>query len=91
MGNYLQKTQILFWQLLQKYNIILATIYKKPKYYFGNILQKPNIILATFTKSPILFWHLLKKKKKNPKLLDKQLFYQGPNIIWQKNYIMLKA
>ena len=56
----------------------MATIYKKPKYYFGNYLQKAQI----------LFWHLLSK---NPKLLGKQLFYLNPNIIWQKNYIMLKA
>ena len=28
---------------------------------------------------------------KNPKPLDKQLFYQNPNIVWQKNYIMLKS
>ena len=67
----------------------MATIYKKPKYYFGNYFQKAQI----------LFWQLLQKAQyyfgifyqKNPKLLDKQLFYQRPIIIWQKNCIMLKA
>ena len=51
-----------------------------------------------FTKSPILLWQLYfgifyqkEKKKKNPKLLGKQLFYQSPNVIRQKNYIMLKT
>ena len=94
------KAQILSWQLLTKTpNTILATIYKKPKYYFGNFLQKPNIILATIYKSPILFWQLFTKDLillwqhfiKTPKLLGKQLFYQSPDIIWQKNYIMLKT
>ena len=42
---------MLFWQLFTKNsNLILATIYKKPKYYSGNFLQKPNIILATIYK-----------------------------------------
>ena len=55
-------------------------------------------------KAQTLFWQLLQKAQyyvgpmslwqhfiKNPKLLDKQLFYQSPIIIWQKNCIMLKA
>ena len=43
-------------------------------------------------KNPVLFWQLEKNKKiKNLNLLGKQLFYQSPNIIWQKNYITLKA
>ena len=72
-------------------NTILATIYKKPKYYFGNYLQKAQI----------LFWHLLSK---NPKLLGKQLFYLNPNIIckriilcskpktifWQKHFLIVR-
>ena len=81
---------MLFWQLFTKNsNLILATIYKKPKYYFGNYFQKAQI----------LFWQLLQKAQyyfgifyqENPKLLDKQLFYQSPNIIWQKNYIMIEV
>ena len=83
-GNYLQKAQYNFGNSYKKPNIILATFTKKS-----------NIILETFIKSPILFWQLyfgiFYKKQKNPKLLDKQLFYQSPNIIWQKNYIMLEA
>ena len=79
---------MLFWQLLpQKKNLILFW-----QHYFGNFYpkkkKKPNAILATLTKSPVLFWQLLSK---NLNLLDKQLFYQSPNIIWQKNYVTLKA
>ena len=49
-SNYLQKVQILFWQ-----------IFIKTQYYFGNYLQKPNTILTTIYESPILFWQLLTK------------------------------
>ena len=49
-GNYLQKAQILFWQL-----------FTKAQYYFSNYLQKPNIILATTYKSPIISWQLFTK------------------------------
>ena len=49
-GNYLQKAQILFWQL-----------FIKAQYYFGNYLQKPTIILATTYKSPTLSWQLFTK------------------------------
>ena len=44
-SNYLQKSQILFWQ-----------IFIKTQYYFGNYLQKSNTILTTIYKSPMLFW-----------------------------------
>ena len=78
ISNYLQKAQILFWQLYTKSpNIILVTIYKSPILFWQLFTKSSNIILAPFSK--------------NPKLLGKQLFYINPNIIWQKNYIMLKA
>ena len=87
-GNFYKKVQILFWQLLQKAQYYFGNVIQKTQCYFGNFYKKPNTILAPFTKSLILFWQFLSK---NPKLLGKQSFYQNPNIIWQKNYIMLKA
>ena len=75
-GNYLQNAQILFWKLFTK---------------------SPNTILATFYKSSILFQQLFTKaqyyfgnylQKPNNILAT---IYKSPNIIWQNNYIMLKA
>ena len=87
------------FKLFTKAQILFRQLFTKSQYCFGNYLQKPNAILATIYKKPnttlaTLFWHLLskrKEKKKNPKLLGKQLFYQSPNVIRQKNYIMLKT
>ena len=87
ISNCLQKPKYYLGNYLQNPNIILATIYKSPMLFW-----------QLFTKSPILLWQLYfgifyqkEKKKKNPKLLGKQLFYQSPNVIRQKNYIMLKT
>ena len=67
-------------------NIILETIYKKPKYY-----------LATFYKSSILFWQLFTKAHcyfsnylQKPNIILATI-YKSPNINWQNNYIMLKT
>ena len=85
------------FKLFTKAQILFRQLFTKSQYYFGNYLQKSNAILATIYKKPKLLWQLYfgifykKEKKKNPKLLGKQLFYQSPNVIWQKNYIMLKT
>ena len=86
-GNFYKEPNTI-WQLFTKSPILFWQLFTKAQYYFDNYLQKPNTILAT------LFWNLLKKRKKkkeNPKLLGKKLFYQSPNAIWKKNYIMLKT
>ena len=64
-------------KLFIKVNIILATIYKKLKYYFGNYSQNPNTTLVTIYKSPILFWQLFTKM---PKYYFGN-YIQKPNII----------
>ena len=64
-------------KLFIKANIILATIYKKLKYYFGNYSQNPNTTLVTIYKSPILFWQLFTKM---PKYYFGN-YLQKPNII----------
>ena len=66
-------------KLFIKANIILATIYKKLKYYFGNYSQNPNTTLVTIYKSPILFWQLFTKM---PKYYFGN-YLQKPNTIWQ--------
>ena len=82
-GNIFTKFQTIY----KSPKTILATIYKKLKYYFGNYLQKPNIVLATIYKSPILFWQLFTKAQ----ILFWQLFTKGQYYFGKNNYIMLKA
>ena len=94
-GNYLQKAQILFWQ-----------IFIKTQYYFGNYLQKPNTILTTIYYSPMLFWqrsntilaHSIQKAQdhwannystKVQILFDKRIILcsKPKTILWQKHIL----
>ena len=65
-------------KLFIKVNIILATIYKKLKYYFGNYSQNPNTTLVTIYKSPILFWQLFTKTQ-----YYFGNFTKSPILFWQ--------
>ena len=86
ISNCLQKPKYYLGNYLQNPNIILATIYKSRMLFWQLFTKNPNYF-GNF----ILASSIKKKRKKNPKLLGKQLFYQSPNVIWQKNYIMLKT
>ena len=97
-GNYLQKAQIQFWQLLTKAqyylgnylqsSILFWQLLTKTQYYLGNYFQKPNIILASFIKKPKTIGQTIILHK--PKYyLAKELYYAqsrklffGKNIFW---------
>ena len=90
ISNYLQKAQILFWQLFTKDpNIILVTIYKSSILFWQLFTKSSNTILAPSIKKPKTIGQTIILPK--PKYyLAKELYYaKKPKLFFGKNIFWL--
>ena len=85
-GNYLQKTQTLFWQLFTKSpNTILATFYKSPILFWQLFTKSLNTILAHSIKKTQNYW-ANNYSTKAQIIFAKELYYaQRPKLFIGKN------